>query len=901
MSDYKKTLNMPETAFEMKANLSEKEVKIQSEWALNKVEKKVYAKNKGKTPFILHDGPIYANGNIHVGHALNRIIKDIILRYKSMSGFYTKFIPGWDTHGLPIEQELVKKGLNIDKNLSVAEKRKNCKNFALENVYKQADQFRRLGMMSEMDEIYVTCDLDFEIRQLKIFSKMLQKKLIYQDLKPVYWSWSNQTALADAEIIYKDIESDSIYVSFVVVNGNDFVKKEDKIVIWTTTPYTIPCNLAVAVNPKNSYSKVKVGNSFYIVGTLLVETIANKLGWKNYEIVSEFLGKNIEGVLYKHPMYDKKLKIISDAYVSDKNGTGLVHNAPGFGNEDYLACKKHGIKPFCPIDDFGHFTADVRDKELVGVFYLKVNDIVIKRLEDSKNLLLKEKISHSHPHDWRTKKPVMYRATKQWFVNIEKIKKDISKALSKVKSTDKTVIPKIKEMVSSRSEWCISRQRIWGVPICIIYDKDGQPILDSKFVNHTIDVLNNEGINAWYREDAKYFLPEGYNTSKKYIKETDTMDVWFDSGTSYSVMQNDKLGYPADLYFEGKDQFRGWFNSSLITSVAAFGKSPYKILLTHGFVLDEKGNKMSKSLGNVVDPNDVCKEFGADILRIWSASVDYSDDVRISKNILEQNAEMYRRIRNTLFKFILGNLKDFDYKKMRGVKYSSADLYVLTLLNNDIKTYQSFYDKFDFKQIIKLVSLRISELSSWYFDYAKDILYCEKKNDQKRIAVQSVLYIYLDNYLKILSPIIPHTCEEAYSFFNVNNKQKSVHLEDFANYKLDAKLRVDLKLWNDFFNIKNAVYSELEKTRNEKIIPNNNIAKVLISRKEKLPFSLEEMAKYLGVSSVEFAEKSEKSRSIISVKIKNSKNIRCERCWNHYPKEMIEKDLCKRCFSVIKN
>ncbi|MEG0124039.1 MAG: isoleucine--tRNA ligase, partial [Malacoplasma sp.] len=742
MKDYKQTLNMPTTEFEMKANLNTKEPKIQAEWIINKLEKKILQKNKiTKKTFILHDGPPYANGNIHLGHALNKIIKDFIIRYKSMTGHWCKFIPGWDTHGLPIEQELQKKNGNSQANLSIVEKRKNCKNFALENVYKQIDQFRRLGLLSEFDEIYLTCDLDYQIQQLKFFQKMVSSKLVFQDLKPIYWSYSSLTALADAEIVYQDVVSDSIYLSFLVLENSEFLKKNDRLLIWTTTPWTIPSNLAIAVNPKIVYCRINVDGRHYVVAKDLISEISSKLEWKNYEIVSEFLGKKIEKVKYIHPLNNKKFFIILASYVSDSNGTGLVHNAPGFGHDDYLACKKYGIKVFCPINEYGKFTDEIKDKDLINKFYADSNPIIIEKLTASQLLEKADKIKHSAAHDWRTKKPVIYRATKQWFINVGKIKPQIIKELSKVKSVDKDVINKMKEMISNREEWCISRQRYWGVPIPIIYDKDNVPILDTKLISNIIEILNNEDISSWFRDDVKDFLTPTYNKSKKYRKEQDIMDVWFDSGVSYNILLQNKISFPADLYFEGKDQFRGWFNSSLITSVAVFNKAPYKSLLTHGFVLDENGNKMSKSLGNVVDPLDICQKYGADVLRIWVSTCNYLEDVRISNEIISQAAEMYRKIRNTLFKFILGNLNDYDYKFYKKADFNDADKYVLLTLAQNLKEIQTNYEVYDFKSIIKIVNKNLLELSSWYFDYIKDSLYCDSKDSVRRRTIQSVLYV----------------------------------------------------------------------------------------------------------------------------------------------------------------
>lgn len=900
MKDYKQTLNMPTTNFEMKANLNIKEPKIQEEWILNKLEKKILQKNKlTKKTFILHDGPPYANGNIHLGHALNKIIKDFIIRYKSMTGHWCKYIPGWDTHGLPIEQELQKKRIDNKCDLSIVEKRKNCKNFAIENVYKQIDQFRRLGLLSEFDDVYLTCDLDYEIQQLKIFLKMLTKKLIFQDLKPVYWSWSSLTALADAEIIYKEVTSDSIYFHFLVLDNNEFVKKNDKILIWTTTPWTIPSNLAVAINPKILYCRIKVKGSTYILAKDLLAEIALKLEWDDYENIGEFIGKKIEYTKYINLLNNKKGFIILALYVSDKNGTGLVHNAPGFGHDDYLACKKYGIKVFCPINEYGKFTSEIKDPDLINKFYIDANPIIIDKLSNLNCLEKSEKITHSVAHDWRTKKQVIYRATKQWFINVAKIKPQIVKELSKVKSIDKDIINKMKDMINNRDEWCISRQRFWGVPIPIIYDKNDVPLMDSKLISNIIEVLNNEGINSWFRDDVKDFLIPAYNKSKKYYKEQDIMDVWFDSGVSYNVLLQNKIDFPADLYFEGKDQFRGWFNSSLITSVAVSNKAPYKYLLTHGFVLDENGNKMSKSVGNVIDPLEICQKYGADILRIWVCSSNYLDDVRISQEIILQSTEIYRKIRNTLFKFILGNLNDYDYKFSKKAEFNNVDKYILFTLSQCLRDIQNSYETYDFKTIIKIISKNLSELSTWYFDYIKDSLYCDAKNSNRRITIQTVLHIILDNYLRILAPIIPHSCEECYSFFNKKDKQKSIHLEDWHIYRSNFK-EVNIEHWNNFFDIKDAIFLELEKARNSKIISTNTQAHVTLTTVAKLNFSIDDFKKYLNIAALEVVYKNKGSPTI---KIKNSKFTKCERCWNFLDTKYMSKNesICLRCENVLSN
>ncbi|MGL5630255.1 MAG: isoleucine--tRNA ligase [Mycoplasmoidaceae bacterium] len=892
--DYKLTLLMPKTDFEMKANLSIKEPKIQENWINIELDYKVQQKNKNFPYFILHDGPPYANGNIHVGHSLNKILKDIIIRYKNMNNFNAIYIPGWDTHGMPIEIELLKKGINNNSELSISEKRDNCSQFALNWIEKQKKQFLRLGMLSPMINIYRTLDNDYEIEQLKIFNKMLNINLIYQDYKPIYWSPSSKTALAEAEVEYKNIESHSIYVAFTVLESN-ILEFNDKLIIWTTTPWTIPSNLAIAVNADIVYSRVWTNKGVIIVSKSSLNKIFQKLKIDNYKLISEYKGSEFEGTTYKHPLYEKSGLVIIADYVSDSDGTGLVHNAPGFGHEDYMACKKYGIPPFCPINDSGVFTDEINDSELVFHFYDNVNDNIIDRLEKSRNLLWKEKIKHSAAHDWRTKKPLIYRSTKQWFVNISKIRAEINDALNSVTSIQgDSIINRIKEMINNRQEWCISRQRYWGVPIIIIYDENDIPLIDLNLQNKIISILKKEGINTWYVKDAFYFLPDNYDKSKKYRKEIDTMDVWFDSGTSHNILSLNKLPYPADLYFEGKDQFRGWFNSSLITGVAYHNKAPYKSLLCHGFVLDKDGKKMSKSLGNVVDPIKVCSEYGADVLRIWVASTDYSSDVRIFPELIKQNAEIYRRIRNTIFKFILGNLNDFNEND--NVEYSDIDYYILYILKMKIKEILVSYENFDFKNIIKIINEFTIELSSWYFDYIKDYLYCERKNNPKRKGIQSVLHKIMYSYLIILNPIIPHTCEEAYSQFNCKEKKPSIQLEDFGNL-LDLEIvPVSIERWNDFFNLKNSIFIKLEESRKNKIINKNNEAKVLI-HSEKLPFRVDELVRMFNIAEIKYLKKSK-----FWISIRKTKYLKCYRCWNHVSKKwMYDNDICQRCFDVIRD
>lgn len=895
--DYKHTLLMPQTKFEMRGDLAVKEVKIQRQWVFDKIEKTINFQNKNNKSFILHDGPPYANGSIHLGHALNKILKDVILRQKSMLGFYTRFIAGWDTHGLPIEHALLKNKLNDD-TLTPIQKRKNCLSFALQNMYQQKVQFQRLGLLSQMEQVYVTCDLEYQLQQLSIFNKMIQKNLIYQDLKPVYWSWSAQTALADGEIIYQQLHTDALFVGCQVAETNLCVVKNDYLLIWTTTPYTLPANLAICVNPDINYARVQIDSTTYVVCALdLLDVLAAKCNWSTYKVITTFWGKQLEHTKYFSPLTNKICKVLVDHYVLAQEGTGLVHNAPGFGLEDYLVCKRYNIKPFCPINATGHFTNMVYHPALVNVFYEDANKWIINQLAEKKCLFLAEKISHNTPCDWRTKKPIIYRATKQWFVNIQKIMKHLQLALKKVKANDPSIICKIKEMIANRQEWCISRQRLWGVPICILYDKDHQPLLDKKLLDHIQKIIATKGVDIWYKKDAKYFLPLEYSAKKKYYKEQDIMDVWFDSGTSYMVLKRNKLSFPADLYFEGKDQFRGWFNSSLITSVAVFNTAPYKNLLTHGFVLDQHGNKMAKSRGNVIDPLTICQQYGADVLRLWAVNCDYSNDVRISNEIIKQNAEIYRKIRNTLFRFILANLTHFNPTTTLGT-YSPFDLFVLNKLEQDLKMIKVYYKNYHFQQIIKLVNNNVIFLSSWYFDFIKDSLYCDVMNDPKRVGIQKVLYQLLDNYLRVLAPILPHTCEEVYGFFIKKNKLKSVHLEAYPRFSLPAKHKIDLTIWDYFINLKDQIYAALEQAKKNQKIKHKGAAVVFLEAKNPLKIKTSWIKEYCQIGAVKFIKNSKYEQ--IQIRCEAIKMTKCLRCWNYYLPSKIKNNLCLRCNWVLK-
>lgn len=894
----KKSLNMAKTGLEMKANLNTKEPLIQQEWIDKGIYQSIIDKNHVTSKqWILHDGPPYANGDLHVGHAVNKILKDMVVRYKNAKGFYSPFILGWDTHGLPIEHALTKKLGSEYNRLTTAEKREKCYEFALQNVAKQKKQFSKFGLFTDYNRYYITMSKDFETRQLKLFLSMLEKKLVFQALKPVYWSWSSQTALAEAEIEYKDIEADSIFVGLKVFDGISVLEKNDQIIIWTTTPWTIPSNLAVAVNPDFDYARVQVGNNYYVVATKLLEKIAKILNWKDYKIVKEVKGSQLEHVTYVHPLYNRISQIILASYVSIEDGTGLVHNAPGFGADDYLACKQYKIEPYCPIDKLGRFTAEVKDPELEGIFYETANPLIIERLEKVGALLHKEKIVHSAAIDWRTKKPVIYRATKQWFVNIDSIKDQIVKALDAVKFNSLSNKEHMIEMIRNRAEWCISRQRVWGVPICILYDENEQPLFDLDLNKHIYEILANEGTNVWFEKPADYFATDKYrDRATKFTKCLDTMDVWFDSGSSHTMLPELKLNYPCDLYLEGNDQYRGWFNSSVITSVIINGFSPYKQLISHGMTVDEQGRKMSKSLGNGVDPLQVCEKYGADILRMWVANSNYVTDISISDNILKQIAEMYRRIRNSLFRFCLSNIDDFDYAKDANFNFEAEDLYVLNDLKQNIEKINKAYEVFEFSTVIKTINAHIIELSSWYFDLIKDSLYCDVATDPRRRAIQTVLYTLLNTYLIFLAPIIPHTAYEVHGFFKKADKASNIMLEpwvDSLGFNIEP---INQDMWKQIFNIKDVVFNQIEKLRNDKVIAKNNEAEVELTFKNLNEISPLLLKKIFNVADVKI---NNSDTNEIKVEIKKTGYVKCPRCWNYYPADQIHDDLCPRCHKIL--
>ncbi|UXS36149.1 isoleucine--tRNA ligase [Staphylococcus delphini] len=911
--EYKDTLLMPKTKFPMRGGLPTKEPQIQQEWKEKDLYRKMLEKNEGQPSFILHDGPPYANGSLHMGHALNKILKDFINRYKTMQGFYTPYVPGWDTHGLPIEQALTKKGVKR-KEMTTAEFRDKCQAFAMEQIDIQKKDFLRLGVNGDFDNPYITLKPEYEAAQIRLFGEMADKGLIYKGKKPVYWSPSSESSLAEAEIEYHDKRSASIYVAFDVKDSKGIVADDAKFIIWTTTPWTLPSNVAITVHPELTYVQMNVDGTRYIIAEALVDAVAEQLGWDKEAVIREkdFKGSELEYIEAQHPFIDRTSLIINGEHVTTDAGTGCVHTAPGHGEDDFIVGQKYGLEVISPLDDKGVFTAEGGPFE--GMFYDKANQAVTELLTEKGALLKLDFITHSYPHDWRTKKPVIFRATPQWFASISKVRQDILDAIEDTKFKVDWGKTRIYNMIRDRGEWVISRQRVWGVPLPVFYAENGDIIMTKETVYHVADLFEQHGSNIWFERDAKDLLPEGFthpgSPNGEFTKEQDIMDVWFDSGSSHrGVLETrPELSFPADMYLEGSDQYRGWFNSSITTSVATRGRSPYKMLLSHGFVMDGEGKKMSKSLGNVIVPDTIVKQKGADIARLWVSSVDYLADVRISDKILNQVADVYRKIRNTL-RFLLGNINDYNpaTDRIAEAELLEVDRYILNRLREFTASTLDHYESFDYLNIYQEVQNFINvELSNFYLDYGKDILYIEEKNAHKRRSMQTVLFEILVNMTKLLAPIIPHTAEEVWSHIE-QVEEESVHLTH-----MPAKEDVDQPLldkWNTFMALRDDVNRALEAARNEKVIGKSLEAKVKIGNSpsfDTLAFleGFNDLHQLFIVSQVELVEEAQgEAYQHGTIEIAKADGEKCARCWNYSESlgSVGELDhLCPRCQEVVK-
>ncbi|MGL5520072.1 MAG: isoleucine--tRNA ligase [Metamycoplasmataceae bacterium] len=880
--DYKNTLLLPQSEFSMRANLVEKDLHFSNFWKKINLYQNLLVKNKNNPSFILHDGPPYANGDIHIGHAMNKILKDIIVRYKTLNNFYCPYVPGWDTHGLPIENKMLQEGKRSHKDLDPLTLRIEAEKYALEQIEIQKNQFEKLNLLADFKKIYRTLDPSYEVKQLEIFKKLIMTKLIYRGLKPVYWSPSSQSALAEAEVEYHDHRSPSILVSFLIEQGHGNIEKSDNLIIWTTTPWTLLANSGAAIGKEIKYIKFLYNSQKYIVAEELFKKTIEELKWENVSIISLINNDDLINSKYRSPLNNLLCPIVYGHHVSLEVGTGIVHIAPLFGEDDFLIGKKENLEMIMHIADDG--TINDSAKMFNGIFYEDANKEIGLFLDEKKNLLSLKFIKHSYPHDWRTNKPIIFRGTPQWFVSIKDIKDKIIKQLDKVNFYNQWGKKRMKLMIENRDEWTISRQRTWGVPLIIFYDENKEPVLIEEVFDYVINLVKDHGTNIWFEKNVDELLPSKYR-GKNWTKENDIMDVWFDSGSSFYAVDIDGIStYPYDLYLEGNDQYRGWFNSSLINSVAFENKAPYKGIISHGFVLDQKGNKMSKSKGNVVDPQKIIQKYGSDILRLWVANSEYISDISIGDNILEQNIEIYRKIRNTL-KHMLGNIFDYKYKEMTK---TGLHLLIEERLNNVKIRVKKYYENYNFISVVKELNSFITDLSAFYLSVTKDILYLEKENNNERRQVQNNLYQIIEFILISLSPIIPTTCEEAYQFFNKENKQPSIHMEQF--YKTNKEeIFVEEEKWKEFFILKNQVYKVIEEKIKEGYIKRSNEAVIKAPLKSSFIKSLN-LKDLLMIIDI---------KDDSSISVEKIESFKCIRCWNHFRKEEIKDDLCLRCKNVV--
>ncbi|WP_070120164.1 isoleucine--tRNA ligase [Bacillus marinisedimentorum] len=916
--DYKDTLLMLKTEFPMRGNLPKREPDIQENWEESSIYEKVQKRTEGRPLFVLHDGPPYANGDIHMGHALNKVLKDFIVRYKSMSGYHAPYVPGWDTHGLPIETALTKNKKVNRKEMSVAEFRKLCEQYAYEQIDRQREQFKRLGVRGDWDNPYVTMTKEYEAQQIKVFGEMAKKGYIYKGLKPVYWSPSSESALAEAEIEYQDKRSPSIYVAFDMKDGKGVLEGDEKIIIWTTTPWTIPANLGIALHPDLEYAVVRTAGTKFVIAAELLDDVAEELGWQDYETVKTFKGAELDKAVATHPFYERDSLVMLGDHVTTEAGTGCVHTAPGHGEDDFIIGKRYGLDVLCPVDEKGYMTKEAPGFD--GMFYDEANKPITEKLEENGALLKLSFITHSYPHDWRTKKPTIFRATSQWFASIKDFRSELLQAVEEVEWIPKWGETRLYNMVKDREDWCISRQRAWGVPIPVFFGEDGEPIINDETIGHVSDLFRKHGSNVWFEREAKDLLPDGFTSEHspngKFTKEQDIMDVWFDSGSSHQavLVEREELQRPADLYLEGSDQYRGWFNSSLSTSVAVTGKAPYKGVLSHGFTLDGEGRKMSKSQGNVVVPAKIMKQLGADILRLWVASVDYQADVRLSDKILKQVAEVYRKIRNT-FRFLLGNLNDFDPKShaVPVDELNEVDRYMLVKLNKLIDKVTNSYDNYEFASIYHSVhNFCTIELSSFYLDIAKDVLYIQPENDKSRRAIQTVLHETLLALVKLVAPILSHTAEEVWSYIP-DREAESIQLTDMPkNEEINDSDMLEAK-WDKFMEIRDDVLKALENARNEKVIGKSLTAKAVLYPNEEtkqLLDTINDLDSLFIVSQLEFGGSKDEAPANaqvfegLAITIEPAEGETCDRCWVVKPtvgSSEKHPTLCADCAEIVTN
>ncbi len=921
--DYNSTLNLPATDFPMRGNLPKREPEILKKWEDSRLYYKMIEKNQGKPSYILHDGPPYANGEIHLGTALNKTLKDFIVKYKNMSGFCAPYVPGWDTHGLPIELKAMK-SIGVENGaIPPVELRKHCRDFAMTHVKNQMKQFKRLGTLGDYDDPYLTLKHEYEARQVEVFGKMAKDGYMYKGLKPVYWCPDCNTALAEAEIEYSNDPCHSIYVKFNVTDDKGLFTAMgldlSKIffVIWTTTTWTIPGNLAICLGPDYDYTLVQVGNEYYVMASELVKTTMESAGISEYKTIGLFRGSELEHIKTKHPLYDRLSPVIVGDHVTLESGTGCVHTAPGYGVEDFEVCKNYDdIGILVCVDAKGRQTAEAGEFE--GMDTDTANKAIAKKLEEVGALLAIQKIVHQYPHCWRCNSPIIYRATEQWFCSVNGFKDEAVKAIESVKWIPAWGEDRIKGMVRDRSDWCISRQRTWGVPIPIVYCKDcGKPIVTDETIKAISDMFKAEGADAWWIKEPAEFIPLTVKCEcgcGEFTKEYDIMDVWFDSGVSHTaVMEQHKgLSWPADLYLEGADQYRGWFQSSLLTSVVYKGSAPYKAVCTHGWVVDGEGKTMHKSLGNGIAPNEITDVYGADILRLWVASSDYHSDIRISQPILKQLSEAYKKIRNTA-RFILGNLgngKGFnpDTDCVSDDKLTELDKWALMRLDSLIDKVNEGYNAFDFHIAFHAIhNFCVTDMSNFYLDIIKDRLYCEKEDSEVRRAAQTAMYRILSAVARLAAPIISFTAEEIWTYMphTSTDDKESIFLNQMPEKSGIEFSDEFVSKWEFIYSTRETVNKVLEEKRNEKLIGKSLEANIIIhcgeSLYEKYNALTEELKDILIVSGVSASK--DGNDEAPEIEVVKAEGEKCERCWsysNTVGSDSEHPTLCARCAAVVK-
>ena len=923
--DYTNSLNLPSTSFAMRANLPQREPEMLKYWEQMDLYAKLQEQNADKPAFILHDGPPFSNGNIHMGTALNKMLKDFINKYKTMSGYRVPIVPGWDNHGMPIESAIIKKNKLDHKKMKPSEFRTACYKFAEKYVDIQRGQFKRLGVLADWEHPYLTMDPAFEAKEVEVFGEMFKKGYIYKGLKPVYWCPKDETALAEAEIEYATDTCTSIFVKFAVKDDAGKLAgvcdlSKTYFVIWTTTTWTLPGNLAIALNPVESYVVVKAGEECYIVAEALCAKTMKAGGIEDYEILAAFPGNHFEFMKAQHPFLDRESLIVNADYVTMDSGTGCVHTAPGFGADDYITCKRYNIDIIVPVDDRGYQTADAG--KYAGLYYAQSNEVILADMKESGALFASEEMSHEYPHCWRCKSPIIFRATPQWFCSVEAFKEEAVDACKSVTWLPAWGGERMAQMVRDRADWCISRQRQWGLPIPVFYCEDcGEVICDDATIAKVAEVFAAKGSNAWWDLSVEELMPEGYTCKcgcKSFRRESNTLDGWFDSGSSHIAVleQREELQWPSDVYLEGGDQYRGWFQAALLTAVGAKGEgAPYKTVLTHGWVVDGEGRAMHKSLGNGVDPDDVVKKYGGDIARLWAASTDYHADVRCSDNIFRQQSETYRKIRNTA-RILLANLGDFN-PGTDAVAYDelpAIDKWILARYNKLVKECREAFDGYEFHIAYHaLNNFCTVDLSKLYVDITKDRVYTERADSAARRSAQTAMYIIISGMTKLMAPIISFTAEEIWQSMphSSADKTESVFLNDMPAY--DAALENEgTNSWDELFELRDDVTKALEMARAEKLIGKSLDAKVTVYTEDAAAYALlssfasdlatvyiTSQAEVVNGAAPEGAVQGEDGR--IAVVVAPADGCKCDRCWAYSTKGISEGEnfLCERCRNIL--